>query len=89
ANGQVRADRVRAGLLAAGLDLDPAVLDGLVAETVEHAMRVDAERHARARLADAGMPLIELPELTEVGGDGVDLGGVYELAEALRGQGVR
>jgi hypothetical protein len=35
------------------------------------------------------MPLIELPELTEVGGDGVDLGGVYELAEALRGQGVR
>ena len=37
----------------------------------------------------AGMPLIELPELTEPGGDGVDLGGVYELAEALRRQGVR
>ncbi|MBV9161939.1 MAG: ATPase [Pseudonocardiales bacterium] len=89
ANGQVDADRVRAGLLAAGLDLDSAVLDGLVAETVEHAVRVDAEQQARARLADAGMPLIELPELTEVGGDGVDLGGVYELAEALREQGVR
>jgi len=89
ANGQVDANRIRAGLLAAGLDLDAAVLDGLVAETVEHAARVDAELHARARLADAGMPLIELPELTEVGGDGVDLGGIYELAEVLRKQGVR
>jgi hypothetical protein len=88
-NGQVDADRVRAGLLAAGLDLDSAVLEGLVAETVEHAVRVDAERQARARLADAGMPLIELPELTEAGGDGVDLGGIYELAEVLREQGVR
>jgi Mrp family chromosome partitioning ATPase len=88
-NGQMAADRVRAGLLAAGLDLDDAVVDGLVAETVEHAMRVDAEQHARARLADAGMPLIELPDLTEIGGDGVDLGGIYELAEVLRAQGVR
>jgi hypothetical protein len=33
--------------------------------------------------------LIELPELTEGGGDGVDLGGIYELAEALHEQGVR
>jgi hypothetical protein len=64
-------------------------VDGLVAETVEHAMRVQAEQQARARLADAGMPLIELPDLTEIGGDGVDLGGIYELAEVLRDQGVR
>jgi anion-transporting ArsA/GET3 family ATPase len=89
ANGWVDADKIRAGLLAAGLHLDPAVLEGLVAETVEHAMRVEAELQARSRLADAGMPLIELPELTEVGADGVDLGGVYELADALREQGVR
>lgn len=89
ANGQVDTDRVRSGLLAAGLDLDPTVLDGLVAETVEHAIRVGTELQARARLADAGMPLIELPELTDIGGDGVDLGGVYELAEVLREQGVR
>ncbi|HEY3895180.1 MAG TPA: ArsA-related P-loop ATPase [Pseudonocardiaceae bacterium] len=89
ANGQVDADRIRSGLLAASLELDPAVLDGLVAETVEHAVRVDAEQHARARLADAGLPLIELPELTDVGVNGVDLGGIYELAEALLEQGVR
>jgi hypothetical protein len=85
----VDADQVRAGLLAADLGLDTAVVDGLVAETVEHAMRVHAEQQARARLADAGMPLIELPDLTEIGGDGVDLGGIYELAEVLRDQGVR
>lgn len=89
ANGRVDADRVRAGVLAAGLDLEPAVLDGLVAETVEHAVRLEAEQQARAKLADAGMPLVELPELSEVGVDGVDLGGVYELAEVLRAQGVR
>jgi anion-transporting ArsA/GET3 family ATPase len=89
ANGQVHADRVRAELRAAGLKLGSAVLDGLVAETVEHAVRVEAEQQARAKLADAGLPLIELPELTEVGGDGVDLGAVYELAEVLREQGVR
>ena len=65
------------------------MLDGLVAETVEHAVRADAEKQARIRLADAGLPLIELPELTEAGGDGVDLGGIYELAEVLREQGVR
>ncbi len=89
ANGRVDAGQVRAGLLAAGLHLSPAVLDGLVAETVEHAVRVEAEQQARAKLAEAGMPLIELPELTEVGADGADLGGVYELAEVLREQGVR
>ena len=89
ANGQVDADRVRTGLRAAGLDLDAAVVDGLVTETVEHAMRMHAEQQARARLADAGMPLIELPDLTDIGGDGVDLGGIYELSDVLRSQGVR
>lgn len=89
ADGQVSAERIRTGLLAAGLELDSVVLDGLVAETVEHAVRVASEQRARARLADAGLPLIELPELTEAGGDGVDLGGIYELADILREQGVR
>jgi hypothetical protein len=89
ADGRVDADQVHAGLLAAGLDLDPVVIDGLVAETVEHAAQVEAEQQARVKLAEAGMPLVELPELTEVGVNGVDLGGVYELAAILREQGVR
>ncbi len=88
AGGRVDASRVRGGLIAAGLELEPDVLDGLVTETVEHAVRVDAEQQARSRLDEAGMPTLELPEVTEVGADGVDLGALYELAEELREQGV-
>jgi anion-transporting ArsA/GET3 family ATPase len=85
AGGRVDAERIRAGLASAGLDLPADVLDGLVAETVEHAVRVHGEAAALARLEDAtGLPRVELPDLV----DGVDLGSLYELAEALVEQGV-
>ena len=83
AGGRVDACRVRTGLLTAGLDLDPAVLDGLVTQAVEHAVRVELEQQARTRLEEAGLPTLELPELHETGVDGVDLGGIYELAELI------
>ena len=62
------------------------MIDGLVAETVEHARQVHGES-ARARPAGrgAGLPLLELPRLI----DGVDLGSLYELAESLRDAGRR
>ncbi|MFB9906268.1 ArsA-related P-loop ATPase [Allokutzneria oryzae] len=85
ADGRVDADRVRTGLVAAGLDLDSDVLEGLVEETVEHAIRVQAEQRARADLGTADLPALELPELT----DAVDTGALYELAELLGEQGVR
>ena len=47
-------------------------------------MRVEAEAAAMARLREGGGPLLELPNLV----DGVDLGTLYELAEALVEQGV-
>ena len=53
ANGRVDAERIRAGLAAAGLDLPADVIDGLVAETVEHARQVHGEALALARLAEA------------------------------------
>ena len=84
ADGRVDAGRIRAGLASAGLDLAPEVLDGLVAETVEHAVRVAVEAAAMSRLRAAPAPLLELPNLV----DGVDLGTLYELAEALVAQGV-
>jgi len=76
---------LRSGLEAAGLFLKDEEVDGLVSETVEHAERVQIESAVRSRLTAAGLPQLELPELTE----GVDLGGIYELAELLREQGVR
>ncbi len=84
ADGRVDAGRIRAGLAAAGVDLAPAILDGLVAETVEHAIRAAAEATAMSRLRAAPAPLLELPNLV----DGVDLGTLYELADALVAQGV-
>ena len=47
-------------------------------------MRVEAEAAAMARLREGAAPLLELPNLV----DGVDLGSLYELAEALLAQGV-
>ncbi|GAB3459944.1 ArsA-related P-loop ATPase [Actinophytocola sediminis] len=85
AGGRVDASRVRAGLVAAGLDLAPADVDGLVEETVEHAIRVLAEQRSRERLAEIDLPAVELPDLIH----GVDTAAIYELAEALVDQGVR
>jgi anion-transporting ArsA/GET3 family ATPase len=96
ADGRVDRARVRAGLAAAGVELTDAQLDGLIAETVEHAVRIRAEANALARLdaaapegvpsrAGAPLPRLTLPEVIE----GVELGALYELAEQLAEQGVR
>jgi anion-transporting ArsA/GET3 family ATPase len=85
ADGRVDASRVRNGLATAGLDLAEDDLDGLVAETVEHAIRVQAEQRARAQLVEVDLPTLDLPECT----DGIDTAELYELAETLVEQGVR
>lgn len=60
-------------------------VQGLLQDAHEHAQRVNLERRERARLDETGMPLLELPYLAS----GIDLGGLYELAELLRAQGLR
>ncbi|WP_016696654.1 ArsA-related P-loop ATPase [Actinoalloteichus spitiensis] len=85
ADGRVDEGRVRAGLESAGLALSDDQLDGLVGETVEHALRVRSEQEAWRHLRQLDLPLLELPELTE----GVDLASLYELAETMRDQGLR
>ncbi|MQA09194.1 MAG: ATPase [Pseudonocardiaceae bacterium] len=85
ASGQVDAARMRDELTAAGLELDEMTLDGLVTETMEHAVRMQAEHTAREQLAEADLPALELPELT----GGVDTGALYELADLLTEQGAR
>ena len=84
-------DLRRAGLLdsddelASGsesVDLD-SVIDALLEEAEFHAVRVRLEHAERAEVAALGRPTYDLPWLT----DGVDLGALYELAEALRAQG--
>ncbi len=81
--GQLDVEAVRTDLKSAGIDPTPEVVDGLLAEAGEHAERVALEQRERVTLADLKRPTYELPVLAE----GVDLGGLYSLAEILRSQG--
>ncbi|MED5814241.1 ArsA family ATPase [Mycolicibacterium sp. 050232] len=85
AEGDIDADAVRTGLDKAGITLADNDFAGLLTESIQHATRI-AARAESAELLDAlDVPRLELPALT----DGVDLGSLYELAEALEQQGVR
>ncbi len=83
AKGTVPADEVVAGLQAAGLSPDPAVAEGLLRAGADLATRISLEKRERRRLLQLDRPTYELPLLP----DGVDLGGLYELAESLIEQG--
>ncbi|HLU72864.1 MAG TPA: ArsA-related P-loop ATPase [Nonomuraea sp.] len=75
-----------AGLEAAGLATGSdakALAEALTEEVVEHARRTETEREERRTLDAAARPTYELPLLA----DGVDLAGLYELAESIRTQG--
>ncbi|RDI20966.1 ArsA-related P-loop ATPase [Lentzea flaviverrucosa] len=85
AEGRLDESRVRAGLQTAGLDLDEFTVEGLVDETVEHAIRVQSQQEAKELLGESDLPTLELPDLT----DGVDVAALYELAETLVAAGVR
>ncbi|MBG0814040.1 ArsA-related P-loop ATPase [Planomonospora sp. ID82291] len=84
--GRFDPDELALGLKAAGLadGADAAaVASALAEEIVEHARRTELERQERASLDASGRPRYELPLLP----DGVDLAGLYELAESIRTQG--
>ncbi|MEU4723914.1 ArsA-related P-loop ATPase [Nonomuraea dietziae] len=85
--GGFDAGEIALGLKAAGLadgagDAS-AVADALAAEVVEHARRTELEKTERAALMTAALPAYELPLLA----DGVDLTGLYELAETICAKG--
>ncbi len=71
-------------LAVAGVDADDALVETLVSEGRDHAQRRNLEDAQREIVHGLGVPTYELPLLPE----GVDLGGLYELAEALCRQGL-
>lgn len=77
----IRRSLVDAGLAAHADDIVPALL----AEAVDHAQRVALERRELARIQSTGLPMFVLPLLPS----GIDLGGLYELADILSDGGVR
>ena len=85
AAGALDLDRLATGLARAGIDPSDDVLDGLAVQAGDHAARTLSEQSLRADLDGAGCPVLTLPRLVE----GVDLGGIYELADLLAERGVR
>lgn len=81
--GRFDAAEIAMGLKAAGLadgaSDATAVAEALAEEVVEHARRTELEKSERAALQEAAVPSYELPLLA----DGVDLAGLYELAETI------
>ena len=81
-HGKVDLPALRRGLKGAGLD--QALAPTLAGEAVEHAARVALEERGRDALTELHRPTYELPLLP----DAIDLGGLYELAQMLRDQGL-
>lgn len=85
AEGDVDGDTVRADLEKVGVTLSDEDFAGLLTETIQHASVTKARAEAAENLDALEVPRLELPTIN----DGVDLGSLYELAEALAQQGVR
>ncbi|WP_239003583.1 ArsA-related P-loop ATPase [Nocardia panacis] len=83
--GDIDADTVRSGLTEAGITLPDSDFQGLLTETAEHSATMRAQDESAAELTAVDVARLYLPALP----DGMDLGGLYELAEHLSNQGVR
>ena len=88
AAGKLDTDELALGLKAAGIEDggpggNPGLAASLAGELSEHAVAALAARAQRRRLNEPGQPCYELPLIS----DGIDLAGLYRLAEALREQG--
>ncbi len=71
-------------LAGAGIELSAELVDGLLTEAREHAERRALEDEQRKHINDLNVPTYDLPRMA----DGVDLGGLYELAADLCEQGM-
>jgi anion-transporting ArsA/GET3 family ATPase len=83
-SGSLPREQVHAALERAGLPASDTLVDGLLEEAREYAERRDLEDEQRARITELDVPTYELPRLP----DGIDMGGLYELAAELCEQGM-
>lgn len=81
ASGELDTGELTRGLKAAGIEASEETVHALRGELVEQAERVELEWREEAELERLALPRYELPLLA----DGVDLGGLYGLAERLHG----
>jgi anion-transporting ArsA/GET3 family ATPase len=84
ASGNLDVEEILRGVKAAGLEHDAEqIAAALAAEAADHARRTALQRREKERLESIDRPRYTLPLLS----DGMDLAGLYDLAEALRAQG--
>jgi anion-transporting ArsA/GET3 family ATPase len=84
AENRLDQEEITRGVKAAGLERDADdIARVLVAEAADRAVRSALQEREKARLAAVEQPRYSLPLLTH----GMDLAGLYDLAEALREQG--
>lgn len=85
AEGEIDAAAIRDGLGKTGITVSDEDFAGLLTETIEHAATLSAQVESAEQLDELDVARLSLPMLA----DGVDLGGLYELAAKLAEQGVR
>ena len=83
-SGELDRDAVAADLERVGVKPTDTLVSGLLREAREHAERRELEDDQRKRISGLDVPTYELPRLP----DGIDLGGLYELAADLCKQGL-
>jgi anion-transporting ArsA/GET3 family ATPase len=82
--GRLDTGRLATDLKEVGVEVTDGLVDSLVDEARDHAERQALEDAQRAVVGQLGLPVHELPRLS----GGVDLGGLYELADRLEAQGL-
>ena len=82
--GKLPREAIEADLRKVGVDVTPDLLEGLLEDAQDHAERRALEDVQRARIRELDATAYELPRLA----DGIDLGGLYELAADLCEQGL-
>jgi anion-transporting ArsA/GET3 family ATPase len=83
-DGSVDPTAVASELARARVDVDADLVESLVAEARDHAVRRHLEDEQRELVATEGVPTYDLPRLTS----GIDQGALVELAQLLRRQGM-
>jgi anion-transporting ArsA/GET3 family ATPase len=83
ASGSLDAAELAIGLKAAGISDNHGLATNLATELREHAVQVAMQDRERDELQSAAGPHYELPLIP----DGIDLAGLYQLADVLRQQG--
>jgi anion-transporting ArsA/GET3 family ATPase len=84
ADGSLTPETVAAGLSTVGVTVSHPTATGLLGEARDHLERLTLQRSQRTTVEGLGQPVVELPRLT----DGIDLGGLYDLGDQLRTQGL-